>query len=104
MMIKSINAHEAKHWLDNNEAIIVDVREPAEYAEAHIPGASLVPVGTIEIDKLPPHDNKKVIIHCKFGKRGSVACEKLIGSGANLEVYNLEGGITAWIEAGYPVK
>lgn len=102
--IQSIDARQAKEWLDQHEAIIIDVREPGEYAEAHIAGATLLPVGTITLAKLPPQQNKKIIIHCKMGKRGGIACEKLLAENSKLDVYNLEGGITAWVDAGFAVK
>lgn len=104
MKINTIDAKMAKEWFDNGEAVIIDVREPGEYAEVHIPGAILEPVGTIELAKLPPHGSKKLVIHCKFGKRGGIACEKLLAAKADLDVYNLEGGITAWMDAGLPVQ
>ena len=102
--IKSIDAREAKAWLDNNEAIVVDVREPSEYNEIHIAGSTLIPIGTICTAKLPALNNKKLIVHCKLGKRGGMACEKLLEENPDLEVYNLEGGITAWQDAGFKVE
>lgn len=102
--IKSITAQQAKEWLDNHEALIIDVREPAEYQEVRIDGSHLIPVGAITAAKLPDLQNKKLIVHCKLGKRGSIACEKLLQENPALEVYNLDGGITAWIDAGYAVK
>lgn len=102
--IKSIDPKTAKEWLSKNEAIIVDVREPGEYAAMHIVGAKLIPVGTINNDNLPELNNKKLIIHCHLGQRGRSACEKLLISNPNLDVYNLEGGITAWEKAGFEVE
>jgi rhodanese-related sulfurtransferase len=101
--VNKIDVKQAKDWLDNNEAVIVDVREPGEYAEIHINNATLAPVGTINISQLPEHANKKVIIHCKLGVRGGKACEKLLAEKPDLDVYNLEGGILAWMDAGLPV-
>ena len=102
--IKSVDAKTAKEWLSKNEAIIVDVREPGEYAAMHIAGAKLIPVGTIHNDQLPELGNKKLIIHCHIGRRGGTACEKLLLNNPNLDVYNLEGGITAWEKAGFEVE
>lgn len=102
--IKSVDAVTAREWLSKNEAIIVDVREPGEYAAMHIAGAKLIPVSTIKNDKLPELGNKKLIIHCHLGRRGETACEKLLLSNPNLDVYNLEGGITAWEKAGFEVE
>lgn len=103
--IKSIDATTAYEWLENNEAIVIDVREPHEYQESRIPGSYLIPLATITKNNLPSttHD-KKIIMHCKFGKRGSTACEKLLSEDANLEIYNLYGGITAWENAGYKTE
>lgn len=100
--IKSIDPTTAHEWLERGEAIVIDVREPQEYQESHIVGAYLIPVGTIAKDKLPREIlNKKIIVHCKFGKRGLSACEKLFSEDMNLDIYNLDGGITAWENAGF---
>lgn len=102
--ITSVDAKTAKEWLDNKEAIIVDVREPDEYGASHIAGSTLVPLGKIKKDKLPNFTNKKLIVHCQLGKRGGLACEQLLASDPSLEIYNLEGGIVAWQKAGFKVE
>lgn len=103
--IKSIDSMTANEWLNNNEAILIDVREPEEYKEVHIEGAHLIPVGSIENNKLPADaKNKKIIVHCKMGKRGSIACEKLLSENPALDIYNIDGGIMAWENAGFSVK
>ena len=50
-MIKSVDPMTAHDWLENNEAIVIDVREPHEYQESHIPGAHLIPLGTMYRDQ-----------------------------------------------------
>lgn len=102
--IKFVDAKTAKDWLSNNEAIIVDVREPAEYAATHIPEATLLPLGVLEKNTLPDLGDKKLIIHCQFGKRGGMACEKLLQENPDLDIYNLEGGLAAWQLAGFKVE
>jgi rhodanese-related sulfurtransferase len=102
-MMKMVDVRAAKDWLDGNEAVIIDVREPAEYDAIHIEGAKLIPLGTLHVDLLPELAGKKLIIHCMLGKRGGMACEKLLLSNPALDVYNLEGGITAWENAGLKV-
>ncbi len=102
--IKSIDAVTANEWLNNNEAIVIDVREPQEHKEVHIAGAHLIPINTVELNKLPPEArNKKIIVHCKMGKRGSMACEKLLSENPNLDIYNIEGGIVVWENLGFKV-
>jgi rhodanese-related sulfurtransferase len=103
MTIQTIDVKTAKQWLDNDEAILIDVREPAEHAFQKIEGAKLHPVGSICCSGIPQTD-KKILIHCQKGMRGSNACQKLIEENEALEVYNIEGGIEAWQRAGFPVE
>lgn len=104
MSVKQIDAKTAHAWLAKNEAVIVDVREPVEYAAMHIPDAKLIPLGIIDTNQLPELGNKKLIIHCQLGKRGGMACEKLCKDNPGLEIYNLEGGIVAWEKAGFKIE
>lgn len=101
--ISSIDVYTAKNWLDRNEAILIDVREPAEHASEKIMGSALHPADSICCDSLPKTD-KKILIHCQKGMRGSNACQKLMTENEALEIYNIEGGIEAWQQAGFPVK
>ena len=103
MASKTIDAKTLKAWLENKEAVLVDVREPAEYASENIIGATLLPLGKINKSLLPPHVGKKLVIHCRKGGRGGSACEKLLAEDPALELYNLEGGIEAWRAAGLAV-
>ena len=100
MSIKNIDSKTLKKWLDNNEAVVVDVREPAEHQANKIKGSSLVPLANICKKSLPQYQNKKLVLHCHSGKRSQSACQKLLAEDGDLEVYNLEGGISAWIAAG----
>lgn len=100
MPIKSVNSETLKKWLANNEAVVVDVREPAEHQAEKITGAQLVPLSTVCVNNLPQHQGKKLVVHCRSGKRGSNACEKLLAENDGLEIYNLEGGISAWAGSG----
>jgi rhodanese-related sulfurtransferase len=104
MAVKNIEAKTLKKWLDKNEAIIVDVREPAENKAECIKQARLISLGEIKKDKLPDINGKKLVIHCLSGKRASSACEKLLKEDPSLEIYNLEGGINAWKESGFKVE
>ncbi len=103
MNINSIDCKTLQSWLQNQQAILVDVREPSENRVARIKGATLIPLGEINLSLLPEYDDKKLVIHCKSGKRSFAACQKLLAQNPNLEIYNLEGGIEAWIASGYKV-
>jgi rhodanese-related sulfurtransferase len=102
MTIKNIDALTLKKWLDNKEAILIDVREPAEHKTTNIPNAISKPLGSICCADIP-NSGKKVVLHCQKGARGNNGCQKLITENSTIEVYNLEGGIEAWQRAGLPI-
>ncbi len=101
MPIKTIIPRTLKAWLDKSEACVIDVREPHEYHAAHIPGAILIPLAMLSIELLSDYAGKKWVVHCHYGKRGTLACERLVTADPALEIYHLEGGLAAWINAGY---
>lgn len=103
MPMKTVDAHTLKRWMETGEAVVVDVREPAEHAAEKIDGAKLLPLGTVNKNALPQVNGKKLVIHCRSGKRSASACEKLLAEDPSLEVYNLEGGISAWGTAGHHI-
>jgi rhodanese-related sulfurtransferase len=103
MTMKSVDAATLKGWLENDEAIVIDVREPAEHSAERIKKATLIPLGTINKNKLPETHGKKIVVHCRSGKRSASACMKLLGEDPSLDIYNLDGGISAWGAAGYEV-
>lgn len=102
--MKMVDAYALKEWLENGEAVVVDVRGEEEHAREHIAGSKLIPLGHISLKALPDLKGKKLVVHCGMGKRGGKACEKLLSENPKLEIYNLEGGITAWVNAGFGVK
>ncbi len=94
--VREITVADLKRMLDAREEFdLVDVRETFEYQIARIPGARLIPLGTIE-SKLSELDPKrKIVVHCKAGGRSKKACETLLAKGyAN--VVNVAGGIDQW--------
>lgn len=104
MSIKNIDPKTLKKWLENNEAIVVDVRGDREHEAERISGANLLPLADLTKDSLPQYENKKLVLHCHSGKRSSNACQKLINDNPYLEIYNLEGGIKSWRSEGYKIE
>ncbi len=104
MHIKTVDVNTFKTWLDKGEAILIDVREQSEYQDKNIPGSILLPLGIINISQLPENKGKKMVLHCGSGGRSGKACEKLLSENPEIEVYNLEGGIKAWIATGNKVN
>lgn len=100
--MREISAPELKAAMDRGEVQLIDVREPAEYAREHIPGAALMPLSTFNPADVKPQPGKRLIVHCLSGKRAAQAIEKLAGAGI-AEVANFTGGVPAWRQAGYPI-
>lgn len=96
--MQNINAEELKRKIEAKENIhILDVREPAEYAETNM-GAKLIPLGQIlagEIEEIESWKNDEVIVHCRSGVRSINACMMLEQLGFT-NTKNLTGGILAW--------
>ena len=104
-MVESVDAKTLKHWLDLNQVMLVDVRELDEYQDAHIAEAIHCPLAMFSLSQLPLSEGeKKVVIHCRSGKRSDTACHHALAENSQLQVYNLQGGILAWIAQGYPVR
>jgi len=101
-----ISVNEAKEKLDKGDAVMVDVREPDEYAEVHATGVRLIPVNTVigEVKQIRElAGDKEVLFICKSGARSALAAEFATAGGLEeLPLFNVEGGTTAWVEAGYP--
>jgi rhodanese-related sulfurtransferase len=95
-----VEATTLKGWMERGEAILIDVREPPEYATEHIPGARLLPLSTFDSTQVPQEAGKKVVLHCVMGMRSAQAGQKLLDAGYTT-VYNFRGGVQAWKEAGY---
>jgi rhodanese-related sulfurtransferase len=98
--IQDVEAATLKTWLEQREALLIDVREPSEYAAEHIPDATLLPLSTFDPARVPQEAGKKVVLHCVMGMRSAQAGQKLLDAGFTT-VYNFRGGVRAWKEAGY---
>ncbi len=100
-----IDVNQASLWLKSGEAVVIDVRQPEEYQESHIPHALSFPLDNIQLlfEQLSIDDDKKIIFQCKSGVRSAQACAWFLQnpSLAN-RCFNLEGGILAWQEANLP--
>src|SRR5919198_5479556 len=95
-----VEATKLKVWLEQGEALLIDVREPPEYAAEHIPEAQLLPLSTFDPARVPQEAGKKVVLHCVMGMRSAQAGQKLLDAGFTT-VYNFRGGVQAWKDAGY---
>ena len=87
----------AKDMMDTQEVIVLDVREQDEFDAGHIPGAVLLPVGTIAKDTAAaviPELDSVVLVYCRSGNRSKTASKSLVDLGYT-NVYEF-GGINTW--------
>ena len=82
-------------------AVVIDVRQPDEYDEGHVPGARLIPLGEVgqRLDEVPA--DAEVLVICRSGGRSLKAAEVMAATGRR--PVNVAGGTLAWIDAGHPV-
>ncbi len=103
MTLKTIDAHKTRNLLKSGEAVLIDVREPDEWIKEHVPEAHLVPLSGFNPDDFPRDHEKIAVFHCRSGGRTEAAAPQILRTSFR-EVYQLEGGIQAWREAGYKVN
>ncbi len=91
------------HRRDSNDLFILDVRQPAEWADGHVPDAHHISGGELPalLDDVPA--DRTVAVYCGSGYRSSVAASLLRRSG-HRKVYNVIGGFTAWEAENLPVE
>ncbi len=98
-----IAVDEAKQMIQDG-AHVIDVRDPHEYADGHVPGAALIPVNSVFARREELPKDGKIVFVCAVGQRSALACEMAAAAGLPPDtLYNLEGGTDDWVKAGEPV-
>ena len=102
-----VNVTEATQLINREDALVLDVREPGEYASGHILGAKSLALDKISAGGIPNDIGKRkakpLIVYCERGDRAGKAASVLRGQGFE-KVLALSGGIGAWRQAGLPVE
>lgn len=100
MPIPEIDVHELARRREAG-AVVIDVRQPDEYEEGHVPGARLIPLGEVgaRLDEVPTDTD--VLVICRSGARSMKAAEVMAAAGRR--PLNVAGGTLAWVDAGKPV-
>lgn len=95
----------ATQMINREDAQIIDVREVDEFAGGHLPDAKNIPLGKLidRVGELEKFKDKPVIVCCASGMRSAKGCGALSKLGF-ARVYNVAGGVDAWVGAGYPIK
>lgn len=100
---QGVDVKAAKSMSDQG-ALLLDVREPDEYAAVHAVNAKLIPLGEVgaRLKEIEAYKDKPVAIICRSGRRSAQAVSLLKESGFT-QVVNVEGGTQAWVQAGLDV-
>jgi rhodanese-related sulfurtransferase len=90
--------------MQSQGVLLVDVREPEEYAQGHAPGATLIPLGQLEqrLSELGSRKDRPIALICRSGSRSGKA-QVLLEKAGFTKAVNVEGGMNAWSQAGLPV-
>ena len=102
---RSVGTMEATRLMNQPGALVLDVREDAEFAAGHLPRARHIPLGQLRgrLDELAKFKEKPVLVTCRSGARSGSACRALRKAGFT-QVFNLKGGVGAWSQASLPVE
>ncbi|MFW9805424.1 MAG: rhodanese-like domain-containing protein [Candidatus Thorarchaeota archaeon] len=101
-----ISVHAANDMINNNTAypdlLILDVRDQWEYDINHLHDALLIPLSSLtsRLDEIESYIDTEIIVYCRTGARSQQGSDILVANNFT-KVFNMLGGITAWIEAGY---
>lgn len=100
-LLRDLSPNEVHERLLHRAIVLIDVREPQEYAAERIQSALLFPFSTFDPSALPFSDGRPVVLHCGSGKRSAAALAACAAAGVPVRQH-MQGGITAWKAAGLP--
>ena len=101
-MTQVISPAEAKRLVDENRALLVDIREPEEFARKHIADARLAPLSVLPFLPPDPDRERPAVFYCHSGRRTHDSANVLDGRGF-AATYCVDGGLDGWEKAGLPV-
>lgn len=100
----SVSPNEAVMMINRQNALVLDVRDGTEYASGHIGDAKHIPLNELDnrLKELTKFKSKPVIVNCQAGVRSAKACA-LLRKNDFTQIYSLQGGLNAWIQAKLPI-
>lgn len=100
----NLGTTEAINLINRNHALVLDVRNDAEFAGGHIVDAKHIPLDKLaeRLTELNKYKDKPILVNCQRGARSAKACDILRKAGFT-QVNNLQGGLDAWLAAKLPV-
>ena len=96
-----LTPRQVKAGLDAREILLIDVREPDEFAAERIDGALNLPLSAFDPSALPDAGGRTIVLQCAGGKRSAMALDRCRKAQESIDTH-LAGGIAAWKAAGLP--
>jgi len=102
--VKSVTPTEAVMLINRSNALVLDVRDDAEFANGHIADAKHIPMAQLaeRIKEIQKYKDKPILVNCQAGARSTKACD-ILRTNQFSQVNNLQGGLNAWLQAKLPV-
>lgn len=102
--VPNLGTTEAINLINRNHALVLDVRDDAEFAGGHIVDAKHIPLAKLEerLKELAKYKDKPLLVNCQRGVRSAKACD-ILRKAEFTQVNNLQGGMDAWLAAKLPV-
>jgi len=102
--VPNLSVTDAVTLINRSNALVVDVRDDAEFATGHIAEAINIPLSALpeRLSELKKYINKPILVNCQGGMRSSKACA-IMQKAEFSQLHNLEGGLSAWVAAKLPV-
>jgi len=99
----NISVEKAEEIYSSDGAFFLDVREVDEWNQAHIPGATLIPLGELKqrLSELPK--DQPIVVYCRSGNRSQTGRDILLEAGFE-SVTSMDGGINDWYQSGFPIE
>ena len=103
--VKEVDTVAALQLINHKNAIVLDVREPNEYASGHVLNSKHIPLGKLKerMGELEKYKDRPVVVVCRSGNRSGTACF-LLGRQGFTQAFNLAGGVQAWQKNKLPLE
>ncbi|HEY6093595.1 MAG TPA: rhodanese-like domain-containing protein [Gallionellaceae bacterium] len=103
--IKEVDCLGALQLINHKSALVLDVREEAEFGNGHLLNAKLIPLGKLasRIGELERYREQPIVVVCRSGQRSASACA-LLGKQGFTQAFNLGGGVIAWQKSNLPLE
>jgi rhodanese-related sulfurtransferase len=103
--VRAVDCTGALQLINHKDAVVLDVREQAEFKSGHVLNAKLIPLAKLRdrLGELERYREQPIVVVCRSGQRAATACA-LLGRAGFAQAYNLTGGMMAWQKLNLPVE